>query len=623
MSKVCSIEELNGLREQYNTRLIPRLLHTEDGIKDIVVCGGSGCKSAGCMKIADRFKEKITEKGLDDSFNIVIAGCAGFCEQGPIAKIAHDDTFYVKLTEELVDEIIEEHIVGGKIVEKALFKDPMTDKYIIKRDDIPFYKNQFRYALHSCGTIDPFDINEYIGIDGYQALAKSLVKMSTDEVIEEVTISGLIGRGSGGQPTGKKWKTAASYVSEDKVIICKSHKTDRGSFLHRTLLGGNPHRIIEAMLICGRTIGAKKGIVNITADHKHTIRVLDNALKQARECGFLGTQILGTDFDFDITIQIDNGDFFNSDDTNTLRAPLGKRFEPILRPEDENYDEWEKTHAVHNVETLVNIPRIILEGGEGFAKLSKGKSKGTKLFALAGKVNNKGLVEVPMGTTLREVIYDIGGGIKDGKAFKAVQTNGPKGGTLFFRDLDMPIDFDSTAKDGSFIGPGGLVILDESDCIVNISKYTLDLAVNESCGKCTSCRIGSTQLSEILGRITKGKSSEKELATLKELGEFVKDCSLCSVGQTAPNSILSSISLFYDEYLEHIKDKKCAGGVCRALLGFEIDPDACIGCTICARNCPTECITGEIKGVHTINKAECIKCGICFDQCPKDAVIRV
>ncbi len=624
MSKITSLAELNKLKEECYERLASRFLHVDNGgTKDIVVCGGSGCKSAGCKKVADRFKDKIQEKGLDN-IEVIVAGCAGFCEQGPIAKISYDDTYYVKLTEELVDEIVEQHIVKGNIVDRALYKDPITKMPIQKRDGMPFYKNQLRYVLHGTGNIDPYKITDYIGsLDGYQGFAKALINMTSQGVIEEVATSGLLGRGSNGLPTGDKWRKAKEREGENKIVVCKADENDPGAYLQRAILEGNPHKIIEAMLICGRVTGAKKGVVNIMSEHKQTVDVFANAILQAKEYGFLGENILGTDFCFDIAIQLDARTFLVGEETNVLVTPVGKRREPKMIAEDTSSTNVEKINITHTVETLANIPRIILEGGDTFAKIGNGQSKGTKVFALAGKINNVGLVEVPIGTTLREIIYDIGGGIRNGKTFKAAQTGGPTGGSLYYRDLDMPIDFHSVSEVGSIMGTGGLIVLDQTDCIVNIAKYYIDYSVEESCGKCTACRIGNTRLSEILERITTGKSSEQELATLKELGEFVKDCSLCSVGQNAPNPVLSSIELFYDEYKDHILYHKCSAGVCRELLGYDIDIDRCIGCTICAKSCPTECITGKIKGPHKINQEECIKCGICFSKCPKDAVIRV
>ncbi len=623
MSKITTIEELNNLRKEYYNRLTPRIQHIDDErVKDIVVCGGSGCKFAGCKMIANRFKEKIQENGLEDKFEVVVTGCAGFCEQGPIAKISYDDTLYVKLTEDLVDEIIEEHILNGNLVKKALYKDATTKMTISKIDDIPFYKNQYRYVLQNIGTIDPCKITEYIGVDGYQGFAKALLSMSSEDINDEVVRSGLQGRGSNGIPVGDRWQKAKESKCSNKIVVCKADESDPGAYLQRAIIEGNPHSIIEAILICGKAIGAKKGVVNIMAKHKKSVDVFTNALKQAREFGLLGENILGCDFSFDIFIQLDERTFLVGEEEDELTTAVGKRSEPKMIKED-LANVVEKLNITHTVETLANIPKIIFEGGESFAKIGNGQGNGTKVFSLTGKINNVGLVEVPIGTTLKEVIYNIGGGIKSGRAFKAIQVGGPTGGSLYYKNLDTPIDFYGVESRNTIMGTGGLVVLDQGDCIINSAKYYIDYAAEESCGKCTACRIGNTRLSEMLEHITTGKSSEEELINLKALGEFIKDCSLCSVGQNSPNPVLSSLELFYDEYIEHTIYQKCLSGVCRELLGYDIDNDRCIGCTICAKSCPTECISGKSKGPHMIEQTNCIKCGICFSKCPKNAVIRI
>ncbi len=589
----------------------------------LLVCGGTGCTSSESLKLVDELKECIEKYGISSEVEVVVTGCFGFCEKGPIVKVYPDDVFYVTVKPEDAEEIVKEHVLKGRHVERLLYVEPNLKVKLEGQKDLPFYKKQIRIALRNCGFINPEDINECLAADGYQALAKCLSEMSKDEVIETVIKSGLRGRGGGGFPTGLKWKYTSKSASLVKYIICNADEGDPGAFMDRSILEGDPHSVLEAMAIAGYAIGAEYGYIYIRAEYPLAIHRLEIAIAQARELGLLGDDILGTGFNFDVELRYGAGAFVCGEETALIHSIEGERGEPTTKPPfPAQSGVWKKPTCVNNVETLANIPPIFLRGADWFRTIGTEKSPGTKVFALAGKVNNVGLVEVPMGTTLREVIFDIGGGIKNNKEFKAVQTGGPSGGCITKENLDIPIDYESLNSIGSMMGSGGMIVMDEDNCMVNIAKYYLEFTKEESCGKCTPCRVGNKRLLEILEKITQGNGTEQDLADLVELGEIIKDTSLCGLGQTAPNPVLSTLHYFYDEYLAHVRDKKCPSGVCESLLSYYILPEKCIGCTACARVCPVPCISGELKKTHEIDQSKCIKCGACYNTCKFSAIVK-
>lgn len=588
----------------------------------ILVCGGTGCKASESESIATNLKELISTHSLEQEVQVLITGCFGFCEKGPIVKIMPDNTFYTQVKPSDAKEIIEEHIIKGRQVGRLLYKDPKTNETIEDSRHMGFYKKQIRIALRNCGLIDPENIEEYIARDGYMALGKVLTEMSAIEVINEMKLSGLRGRGGGGFPTGLKWELTYKNKADQKYVVCNADEGDPGAFMDRSVLEGDPHSVLEAMAICGYAIGANKGLIYIRAEYPLAIKRLKIAIKQAEEYNLLGKNIFGTGFDFTIELRYGAGAFVCGEETALIHSMEGLRGEPTIKPPFPAESGFlGKPTNVNNVETFASVPVIITKGANWFNKIGTEKSKGTKVFALAGKINNVGLVEVPMGTTLREVIFEIGGGIKDGKKFKAVQTGGPSGGCLTEKHLDTPIDFDNLIAAGSMMGSGGMIVLDENDCMVNVAKFFLDFTVEESCGKCAPCRIGNKRLYELLDQITKGKATEKDLERLRNMALVIKDTSLCGLGQSSPNPVLSTLDNFYDEYLAHVRDHKCPSGVCKDLMQYFIIAENCVGCTACARACPVGAITGEKKEAHKINPEICIKCGACMEKCKFDAII--
>ena len=589
----------------------------------IMVCGGTGCVSAESLEIVEKFKIELMTAGYSEEVSVIKTGCFGFCGQGPIVKIHPDNVFYVKVGLSDVWEIVNEHIIKGRIVNRLLYEEPETERKLPKHDDMSFYKKQYRIALRNCGLINPEDINEYIAFNGYEALGKALTEYTPEKVLEIMKASGLKGRGGGGFLTGLKWELTRKSVSDQKYIICNADEGDPGAFMDRSILEGDPHSVIEAMAIAGYAIGASEGIIYIRAEYPLAIKRLEVALSQARDYGLLGKQIFETNFSFDIRIKLGAGAFVCGEETALIHSVEGKRGEPTKKPPYPSVEGYNgKPTSVNNVETLANVCPILLKGSEWFSSIGTENSKGTKVFALAGKVNNVGLVEVPMGTTLREIIYDIGGGIVGGKKFKAVQTGGPSGGVITIADLDTPIDYDSLRAIGSMMGSGGMIVMDEDDCMVNIAKFYLEFTQDESCGKCTPCRLGTKRMYEILDKITQGQGTMEDIDKLRTLGKTVKESALCGLGQTAPNPILSTLEYFYDEYLAHIQDKKCPAGACKALAKYKIDEVKCIGCTACARVCPVDCIAGAPKQKHVIDEDKCIACGACYTACKFQAVIR-
>jgi len=587
----------------------------------LLVCGGTGCRASESEQLFHNLRKEIFEKGLENEVQVITTGCFGFCEKGPIVKVMPDNTFYTRVKPEDATEIIAEHIIKGRKVHRLLYINPETQKAVSDSKHMGFYRKQLRIALRNCGFIDPENIEEYISRDGYAALAKCLTEMTPAQVIEEMKKSGLRGRGGGGFPTGLKWEITSKSQSDQKFVVCNADEGDPGAFMDRSILEGDPHSVIEAMAICGYCIGADKGVVYIRAEYPLAVERLKIAMKQASEFGLLGKDIFGTGFNFEIDIRYGAGAFVCGEETALIHSMEGLRGEPTIKPPFPSVSGFlEKPTNVNNVETFANVPVIINKGAEWFASIGSEKSKGTKVFALAGKINNVGLIEVPMGTTLRDIIFEIGGGIKDGKKFKAVQTGGPSGGCLTEKHLDIKIDFDSLTAAGSMMGSGGMIVLDEDDCMVSIAKFYLDFTVEESCGKCSPCRIGNKRLNEMLGKICEGKGTLKDLDLLRNLSYVIKDTSLCGLGQTSPNPVLSTMDNFYDEYLAHIVDHKCPSGQCKALLQYVIDEENCVGCTACARNCPVNAIAGERKGVHIIDQAICIKCGACLEKCKFNAV---
>jgi NADP-reducing hydrogenase subunit HndC len=587
----------------------------------MLVCGGTGCRASASDMLHENLKKEVQENGLENDVQVVTTGCFGFCEKGPIVKVTPDNTFYVSVEPKDAKDIIAEHAIKGRKVERLLYVDPTRKEQVPDSKHMGFYKKQLRIALRNCGLIDPENINEYLAADGYEAMGKVLLEMSREQAIQEVIDSGLRGRGGGGFPTGIKWQIASKNHADQKYVVCNADEGDPGAFMDRSILEGDPHSVLEAMVINGYCIEATKGLIYIRAEYPLAIQRLKIAINQAREYGLLGTDILGSGFDFDVEIRYGAGAFVCGEETALIHSMEGERGEPTFKPPFPAQSGYlGKPTNVNNVETYANIPVIFNKGAKWFSAIGTEKSKGTKVFALAGKINNVGLIEVPMGITLREVIFEIGGGIKGGKKFKAVQTGGPSGGCLTEKHLDTPIDFDNLLAVGSMMGSGGMIVMDEDDCMVSIAKFYLDFTVEESCGKCSPCRVGNKRLYEQLDLITKGKGTEQELDNLRNLSYVIKDTSLCGLGQTSPNPVLSTMDNFYDEYLAHVKDHRCPSGVCKDLIRYEVIAENCVGCTACARNCPVNCIAGERKQLHVIDQALCIKCGACLEKCKFNAI---
>ena len=589
----------------------------------ILLCGGTGCTSSGSQTLVKEFKKELIKHELMDE--LVITGCFGLCELGPVVIVYPEGTFYSRVEPSDIPELVEEHLVKGRPLERLIYSEKKEGEHPLSINELGFYKKQKRIALANCGVIDPEDIEEYIAFDGYMALEKVLFKMTPQEVIDEVKASGLRGRGGGGFPTGLKWQFAYNADSPDgvKFVACNADEGDPGAFMDRSVLEGDPHRLIEAMAIAAYAIGAQKGYVYVRAEYPIAVKRLQIAIDQAKDYGLLGDNVFDTDFSFDLEIRLGAGAFVCGEETALMNSVEGKRGEPRPRPPfPANKGLFERPTVLNNVETYANIPTIILEGAESFASVGTEKSKGTKVFALGGKINNTGLLEIPMGTTLREVIYEIGGGIPNGKAFKAAQTGGPSGGCIPSSELDIPIDYDNLISIGAMMGSGGLIVMDEDNCMVDVARFFLDFTQDESCGKCPPCRIGTKRMLEILERICDGQGEEGDIERLEELAEGIKASALCGLGQTAPNPVLSTIKYFRDEYEAHIYEKRCPAGVCRNLLNYVIDEEKCKGCGICAKKCPGDAITGEKKKPHVIDAAKCVKCGACIEACPFNAIAK-
>ena len=592
----------------------------------VLICGGTGCTSSGSTEIRERLETELKAKGLEDEIKIVHTGCFGLCAHGPVMIVYPEGTFYSRVKADDVPEIVEEHLLKGRVVTRLVYdetdgKDPEGKETPLA--ETRFFKKQHRVALRNCGVIDPENIDEYIGTGGYQALGKVLTEMTPDEVIQCVLDSGLRGRGGAGFPTGKKWQLARNLVQDGgkKYVCCNADEGDPGAFMDRSVLEGDPHAVLEAMAIAGYAIGSDQGYIYVRAEYPIAVERLEIAIKQAREYNLLGKDIFGTGFNFDIELRLGAGAFVCGEETALMTSIEGKRGEPRPRPPFPAVKGlFGRPTILNNVETYANITQIILNGAKWFASMGTEKSKGTKVFALGGKIHNTGLVEIPMGTTLREIIEEIGGGIPNGKKFKAAQTGGPSGGCIPAQHIDTPIDYDNLLAIGSMMGSGGLIVMDEDNCMVDIAKFFLQFTVDESCGKCTPCRVGTKRLYEILDKITKGRGELEDLDRLEELCNYIKSSALCGLGQTAPNPVLSTLRYFKDEYIAHIVDKKCPAGVCKSLLSFSIDSEKCKGCTKCARNCPAGAITGAVKVAHVIDQSKCIKCGACMDNCKFGAI---
>ena len=590
----------------------------------VLICGGTGCTSSGSAELIRLFEEKIKEVGLEKEVKVVRTGCFGLCEMGPVVIVYPEGAFYSHIKAENVEEIVNEHLLKGRIVRRLLCREAIEEEDTTKSlDEVDFYKKQKRVALRNCGVIDPERIDEYIAFDGYKALAKVLTEMTPQQVIDTIKASGLRGRGGAGFPTGTKWQFAANSVDDQKYVCCNADEGDPGAFMDRSILEGDPNAVIEAMAIAGYAIGANQGYVYVRAEYPIAVKRLQIAINEAREYGLLGKNIMDTGFDFDLDIRLGAGAFVCGEETALMNSIEGKRGEPRPRPPFPAVKGlFAKPTILNNVETYANVPQIILKGPEWFASMGTEKSKGTKVFALGGKINNTGLVEVPMGTTLREIIYDIGGGCPNGKKFKAAQTGGPSGGCIPASHLDIKIDYDNLTAIGSMMGSGGMIVMDEDNCMVDIARFFLDFTVDESCGKCAPCRIGTRRMLEILERIVEGKGEDGDIEKLENLANTIKATALCGLGQTAPNPVLSTLKYFRDEYEAHIYEKRCPAGHCKKLLTYKIDPAKCKGCTLCARNCPAGCISGKVREAHYIDTTKCLKCGACMEKCKFGAISR-
>ena len=590
----------------------------------VLVCGGTGCTSSGSQEILQNLEEELKKNGLEDEIAIVKTGCHGLCAKGPIMVVYPDAIFYSEVKPEDVAEIVSEHLLKGRPVERLIYDENEPEESRVSLNDTNFYKKQTRIALRNCGVINPENIDEYIATRGYEALGKVLTEMTPDEVIQLILDSGLRGRGGAGFPTGLKWRFASGNRGNvQKYVCCNADEGDPGAFMDRSVLEGDPHVVLEAMAIAGYAIGSNQGYIYVRAEYPIAIERLRIAIGQAREYGLLGKDIFGTGFDFDIDLRLGAGAFVCGEETALMTSIEGNRGEPRPRPPFPAVKGlFGKPTILNNVETWANIPQIILNGPEWFSSVGTEKSKGTKVFALGGKIHNTGLVEIPMGTTLRTVIEDIGGGIPNGKKFKAAQTGGPSGGCIPAEHFDIEIDYDNLLSIGSMMGSGGLIVMDEDNCMVDIAKFFLQFTVDESCGKCTPCRVGTKRMLEILDKITEGKGTMEDIDTLEDLAYYIKESALCGLGQTAPNPVLSTLRYFRDEYEAHIKEKKCPAGVCKSLINFYIDPDKCKGCTLCARNCPANAIKGEVRNPHVIDIEKCVKCGTCMDNCKFGAIIK-
>ena len=616
-SKQELLQKIDSCTEQVNNKF-----NGVGGKRSIVICGGTGCLSSDSQAILEKFQALIAEKGLDAKVSVNQVGCFGFCSQGPFVKIFPEDTLYRTVQVSDVEEIIEKDLIGGEIVERLLYVDPVTKEKIQKQDEITFYKKQVRVALHGCGVINPEDINEALGYGAYKGLVRAL-SMTQQEVIDEVLKAGLRGRGGGGFPTGRKWQFALNQNSNEKYVVCNGDEGDPGAFMDRSILEGNPLAVIEGMAIAGYAIGAQNGYFYVRAEYPTAVARLRKAIVDAKAIGLLGENIFGSGFSFDVHIRLGAGAFVCGEETALLNSIEGQRGMPRPRPPFPAVKGlWQKPSIINNVETLACVPYILREGAEKFASMGTEKSKGTKVFALGGKVNNVGLVEIPMGTTVRDLIYEIGGGIPDGKEFKAIQTGGPSGGCLTAKDLDTPIDFDNLVALGSMMGSGGAIVMDEDNCMVDVAKFYMEFICDESCGKCSPCRIGTKRILEILEKITKGQGTLQDLADLEELSEAVKANSLCGLGQTAANPVLSTMRQFKDEYIAHVVDKQCPAHICKDLMQYEIQPELCKGCSKCSRVCPVGAISGVIKQPFVIDQSKCIKCGMCISSCPFHAIIK-
>ena len=642
MEKIISKDAMNAVYAACKGRLVLRNSAPHDiqsAKKEILCCSGTGCHASNSKELMANLEEAIAKHGLADDVKVVPTGCFGFCAQGPIVKVMPDNVFYVQVTPEDAAEIVEKHIVNHELVERLLFVEPLLKERVQDYAKMSFYAKQSRIALRNCGLTDPEKIEDYIAADGYLALSKCLFDMTPEQVVQEVLNSGICGRGGAGFPTGMKWKIAAGVKAEEKYIVCNADEGDPGAFMDRSIMEGDPNSIIEAMAIGAYAIGASKGLVYIRAEYPLAVSRLQTAFNQARECGLLGDRIMGTDFSFDIEIKLGAGAIVCGEETALIHSMEGMRGEPTTKPPfpaNIGGGYWGCSTNVNNVETYAAIPLIILKGAAWYAKIGNWKAEfdekgnfvrtisgnsGTKVFALAGQINNVGLVEVPMGTTLREIIYEIGGGISGGHDFKAVQTGGPSGGCITKENLDTPIDYGNLSKIGSMMGSGGMIVLSDKDCMPAMARFYLDFTKDESCGKCTPCRIGTRRMLEMLDKICDGKGTEEMLDELEELAHTITDTALCGLGQTAPNPILSTLRYFRDEYVAHVRDKKCPAGTCRKLFKLNITDD-CIGCTKCKRNCPVNAIIGDIKQKHVIDQDKCIKCGACIDGCPKKAIVK-